>query len=108
MTNSYSVQEKVSHDSDDHLLLGVLRAIASRGHSRMGPRIRILLTPHSRTSFGGRHDLHRMESCCQPIYVRDGKPRWFGTDLDNAGDACEPFASSSPYTTYRVVGNTNH
>jgi hypothetical protein len=30
MMNSYSVQEKVSHDSDDHSLPGVLRAIASR------------------------------------------------------------------------------
>lgn len=53
MMNSYSVQEKVSHDSDDHSLPGVLRAIASRGYSHMGPRICILLTPHPRTSFGG-------------------------------------------------------
>jgi hypothetical protein len=99
--NSYSVQEKVSHDSGDHSPPSVLRAIASRGHPYMGPRIRILLTPHPRAGFGGRHDLHRLESCCRPIYVRDGKPRWLSADLDDTRDTCEPFASSFPYTTFR-------
>lgn len=101
MMNSYSAQEKVSHDSDDHSLSGVLRAIASRGHSHMGPRIRILLAPHPRAIFGGRHDLHRLESCCRPIYVRDRKPRWLTANLDDARDTCEPFASSFPYITFR-------
>jgi hypothetical protein len=105
--NSYSAQEKVGRDSDDYSFPGVLRAFASRGHSHMGPRIRILLTPHPRASFGGRHDLHRLESCCRPIYVRDRKPRWLSADLDDTRDTCEPFASSLPYTTYRGVCNTS-
>lgn len=107
MMNSCSVQEKVGHDSVDHSLPGVLRVIASRGHSHMGPRIRILLAPHPRASFGRRHDLHRLESCCPPIYVRNGQPRWLSADLDDTRDACKPFASSVPYTTYRGVGNTS-
>lgn len=30
MMNSYSAQEKVSYDSDDHSFFGVLKAIARR------------------------------------------------------------------------------
>ena len=105
--NSYSVQEKVSCDSDNHSLPGVLRASVSRGHSHMGPRIRILLTPHPRASFGWRYDLHSLESYCQPIYVRDGKPRWLSADLDDTRDTRESFASKLKNTAYRGVGNTN-
>jgi hypothetical protein len=101
--NSFSVQGKVSHDSAGHSL-AVLRAIASWGHSYMGPRIRILPTPHPRARFGGRHDLHRLESRCRPIHVRDGQPRRFGADLDNTRDIAGQFASSFPYATYRGVG----
>lgn len=105
--NSCSVQEKVSHDPDDRSLPGVLRAIVSRGHSHMGPRIRIVLAPHPSASFGGRHDMHCLESCRRPIYVRDGKSRWLSADLDDTRDICEPFASNLPYTTYRCVCNTS-
>jgi hypothetical protein len=98
--NSCSVGEKVSPDSADRSL-AVLRAIASWGHSYMGPRIRILPTPHHCASFGGRHDLHRLEPCFGPIYVRDGQPRRIRADLDDTRDTA---ASGFPYATHRGVG----
>lgn len=100
--NLCCVQGKVSHDSTNHSL-AVLREIASWGHSYLGSRIRILPTPHPRASFGGRHDMYRLESRSRPIHVRDGQPRRFGADLDHTRDTAGQFASSYLYATYRGV-----